>query len=288
MTMRRGRLLGLIGLGFLILEVMVVALAPILAPYEPTHVFYGAILSPPSAHHLLGTDNLGQDVLSQLIWGGRTSLLVGGAASLFSGVLGVGVGLLSANRVTDFWLMRLVDTIMAFPPILLALAIIGAVGSNLDNEILVISIGFFPYTARVVRSEVLRLRELAYVEAAHAIGASPLRILLRHIAPNAMPAIIVQMIYTFARAIVLDAALSYLGLGVPPPTPSWGIMLADAQPFLSMAWWFWLPPSLAIMGTTIGLSLVANSFADQKRVRRKRKQSEPVMGEQLPVKTSAS
>lgn len=233
-----------------------------------THIFYNAILNPPSAHHFLGTDNLGQDVLSQLIYGGRVSLFIGLAAGVISGVLGIGLGLLAARPSTDFWVMRVVDALMAFPPILLALAIIGAVGSNLTNEVLVISIGFSPYMARVVRSEVLRLREMPYFEAAVAVGATYPRILVRHVLPNAMPAILAQSVYAFARAIVLDAALGYLGLGIPPPTPSWGIMLANAQPFLSTAWWFWLPPSIAIMLTTIALSLVGQYFGDLRRARK--------------------
>lgn len=151
--------------------------------------------------------------------------------------------------------MRVVDALISFPPILIALAIIGAIGSGLGKEVTVLSLSFVPYTARVVRGEVLRLRNMVYVEAAEALGASEFRIAWRHFFPNAMSAILAQLTYVFARAIVLDAALGYLGLGVPPPTPTWGTMIANSQPYLATAWWAWLAPSMAIIYTTIVVNM---------------------------------
>lgn len=247
---------GIVALTLLAIEVCIVIFAHQIAPYSPTRQFFGALLQPPSGAHLLGTDSLGQDVLSQVIFGGRTSLILGFVVMVSSGLGGTILGMLCSTPRRDFWIMRLVDALISFPPILIALAIIGAVGSGLGKEIIVISIAFVPYTARVVRGEVLRLRNMVYVEAAQAAGANELRVAFRHFLPNAMPAILAQLTYVFARAIVLDAALGYLGLGVPPPTPTWGTLIANSQPYLANAWWAWLAPSTAIVYTTIIVNLV--------------------------------
>lgn len=251
---------GTLGMALLVIEILGVVLAPIIAPFSPTRQFYNAMLQGPSAQHWFGTDSLGQDVLSQVIWGGRISLLLGLAVTVLSGIGGLTLGFLSLARRMDFWTMRVVDAIMSFPPILLALAIIGAVGSGLWTEIVVISIAFAPYNARIVRSEVLRLRSMPFVEAADALGASPLRVMLHHLLPNSRSAIVVQMTFVFSRAIVLDAALGYLGLGVPPPTPTWGTLIANSQPYLATAWWAWLAPSMAIIVTTVLVSIVGKEF----------------------------
>lgn len=259
---------GLIAFILLAVEVLVVVFAHRIAPYSPTRQFFGALLQPPSPTHLFGTDSLGQDVLSQVIFGGRTSLILGFVVMVASGLGGTILGMLCSTPRRDFWIMRFVDALISFPPILIALAIIGAIGSGLGKEMTVISIAFIPYTARVVRGEVLRLRNMVYVEAAQALGASELRIAGRHFLPNAMPAILAQMTYVFARAIVLDAALGYLGLGVPPPTPTWGTLIANSQPYLATAWWAWLAPSLAIIYTTIIVNMVGrflNTFGTRRR-----------------------
>lgn len=258
---------GTVGIALLFLEVVTVVFAPVIAPYGPNQLFYNALLQPPSLLHIFGTDSLGQDVLSQVIYGGRTSLILGFGVTIASGFGGVVLGMLCITPRRDFWIMRLVDALISFPPILIALAIIGAIGSGLTKEMLVISVAFIPYTARVVRGEVLRLRNMTYVEAAEALGGSQLRVALKHFLPNAMPAIMAQLTYVFARAIVLDAALGYLGLGVPPPTPTWGTLIANSQPYLATAWWSWLAPSLAIVFTTVVVNMVGRTINSWKRHR---------------------
>ncbi len=250
----------MIGVVLLLIEIAIVAFAPVVSPYGPNQQFYNALLQPPSLAHLFGTDSLGQDVLSQVIYGGRTSLVLGFGVTIASGFGGTILGMLCITPRRDFWIMRLVDALISFPPILIALAIIGAIGSGLTKEMLVISVAFIPYSARVVRGEVLRLRSMTYVEAAEALGGSQIRIALKHFLPNAMPAIMAQLTYVFARAIVLDAALGYLGLGVPPPTPTWGTLIANSQPYLATAWWAWLAPSLTIIYTTIVVNMVGRTI----------------------------
>lgn len=243
------------------LEVLVIVLARFTAPYPLAEQFPLAILQGPSRAHLLGTDNLGDDLLTQVIWGGQASLVIAAAATAGSTFLGLGLGLLSSIRKLDFWASRITDTVMAFPAILLALAVLGALGAGLWTEVIAMSIAFSPYMARIVRSEALRIRELAFVEAAYASGAGQVRILFRHILPSAMTPIVTQATYTFARSIILDAALGYLGLGVPPPTVSWGNILANAQPYIATSWWFWAAPSFAIVVTALCLTVIGQSLS---------------------------
>lgn len=259
--MRRLPLLTRIAIVVLGIEALVILFARFTAPYPLAEQFPLAVLQGPSRAHLLGTDNLGDDILSQVIWGGQASLLIAVSSTLGSTLLGGVLGLLSSIRQFDFWVSRITDTVMAFPAILLALALLGALGAGLWTEVIAMSIAFAPYMARIVRSEALRIRELAFVEAAYASGAGRTRVLFRHVLPSAMTPIVTQATYTFARSIILDAALGYLGLGVPPPTVSWGNILANAQPYIANAWWFWAAPSFAIVVTTLCLTLLGQSLS---------------------------
>lgn len=252
----------------------VVALAPDrLAPQDPAEQTIGARLSPPlapigpggSARFLLGSDHLGRDVLSRLVYGARVSLLMGlGAVGLSLG-FGVSAGVVAGYFGGGFErvIMRLVDVQMAFPFILLALAVVGILGPSPAKVVLVIGIGGWVQFARVIRSEILSLRERDFIEGARATGARDGWIVLRHVLPNVVPSIVVLGASALAYAIVAESSLSFLGVGIPPSTPSWGAMLADGRQYVDTAWWLATFPGLAILATALG----ANALADRLRDR---------------------
>lgn len=258
-------------LSALILTAMVFSglFAPLVSPHDPVAQNATRRLLPPvwaekgSAENLLGTDHLGRDILSRMIFGSRVSLMVGASAVVVSGLIGVGLGLLSGyyGRWVDAILMRLADIQLGVPTLVLALAIVAVLGPGLRNMILVLGLTGWVTYGRLVRSESLTIKELDYVQGARALGASDLRIMFRHVMPNVMHSVIVVATFEFARMIINEASLSFLGLGVPPPTPTWGGMVADGRTYIYNAWWVSTIPGFAIILTV----LAANIFGDWVR-----------------------
>ena len=242
---------------------LVALLAPLLARYDPIIVDPNVRLQPPDATFALGTDNHGRDILSRIVFGARLSLLVGVGVSVLTVLVGTSIGLLSGffGRF-DAIVMRIMDGLMAFPGVILAIAIMAAVGPRVENVIFSLTVVYTPRLARVIRSTVLTLRELQYVEAARSIGVPLPRILLRHILPNCLAILIVQSTFIFAEAVLGEASLSFLGAGVPPEVPSWGSMLGDARQYLARAPWSMLAPGAALMLAVLGLNLLGDGVRD--------------------------
>ncbi len=245
-------------------------LAPLVAPTDPTAQELTSRLKPPgwtsAEGHLsaLGTDHLGRDILSRLIFGARISLAIGLSAVAIAGTLGTLMGLAAGywgGRVDDLC-MRLTDTMLAMPFILLALTVIAVLGPSLRNIIVVLGVTSWVSYARVVRAEVLTLRTREFVAAAQALGGRGGRIVFRHLLPNVLTPAIVIATLEVARMIILESALSFLGLGIPPPTPTWGGMLADGRAYLSTAWWLATFPGLCIMLTVLGINLLGDWLRD--------------------------
>lgn len=254
-------------IGFILLIILatVAILAPILAPADPTSISGRDRLTPvfESTSYPLGSDYLGRDVLSRLIFGARISLSVGATVVIAATVGGITIGLLAGyHRWLDNVLMRTMDALMAFPPVLLALGIMAALGAALLNTIVALSIVYTPLIARVTRSTVLVIRDIDYVMAARAIGVGSGGIMLRHVLPNCVGPVIVQATFIFAYAIILEAALSFLGVGTPPETPSWGNMLSDALDHMRRLPSLALLPGLAIMVTVLSLNLLGDGLRD--------------------------
>jgi peptide/nickel transport system permease protein len=267
-TLRRGS--GLFNVGFLLAVTLGAATAPWITGQDPTYGEPAERLRPPAWYaaggpaHLLGTDQLGRDVYTRLVYGARISLAVGLGTVLISTLLGSGVGLLAGyfEGRADTWLMRLADVQLAFPFLLLALAVVAAVGAGLLNVILILGIAGWATFARVVRSQVLSIKEREYVEAVRAIGAGHWTIVARHVAPNVLTPVIVLATATVANNIVVEASLTFLGLGVQPTIPSWGSMLADARDYLAVAWWMGVFPGLALMLTVLAINLLGDWLRD--------------------------
>jgi peptide/nickel transport system permease protein len=221
-------------------------------------------LRPPDTGHLFGTDNFGRDILARVIVGARVSFTVGVLVALSSTALGTLAGLTSSTYPRlDRVLMRILDGFMAFPAAILAIAMIAALGTGIWQESLALTVVFFPRTARIMRGVGLQLRGRQFVEAAVVVGGTPTHIVLRHILPNTLGPLIIQGSYILGRAIVTDAGLSFLGLGAPPPTPSWGNMLGDARTFMQDAWWFVAFPGVAIVLTVLCVNLLGDAMRDR-------------------------
>jgi len=244
--------------------------APVVAPHGPLDVNIRHRLAPPAwmeggtPAHLLGTDQVGRDLLSRVIYGGRVSLLVGVAAVLISASLGVLLGLGAGyfrGRV-DWTIMTLVNIMLTFPFVLLALAVIAVLGPSLLNMIFVLGIADWPLYARVIRAETLSLREREFVMAGRALGMSHLRLMFRQILPNLVSIIVVIATLQVARVIILESFLSFLGLGIQPPTPAWGNMLGEGRVYLLNSWWIAAFPGLAIFVTTLAINLMGNGLRD--------------------------
>jgi peptide/nickel transport system permease protein len=257
------------GVAIVLLIVIAAALSPLLAPYDPDVQSLGARLLPPLSHahdqfHLLGTDQLGRDILSRLIYGARISLVIGVSASIIAGTFGISLGLIAGyfGGRTDDAIMRLSDVQLALPYILVALAILAIVGNNVFNLVLVLSGTQWVTYARVIRSGVLSVKEQEYVQAARTLGLTHSRIILRYILPNVFAPAIVIATFSVAQTIVAEAGLSFLGLGVPPSVPSWGGMLADGRTYLVVAWWLVTVPGVAISLTVIGVNLFGDWLRD--------------------------
>ena len=260
----------LFGLCVVVAVLVLAVAAPWVTSWDPIEQDIPSRLQAPgSVHasgrvHLLGTDHLGRDLLARIVFGARPALLVGFAAVAISGLLGLVLGLVSGyfgGRVDDVF-MRLADIQLAFPFILLAIAVIGVLGPSLPVIIVVIGVSSWVVYARVVRSEVLSIREREFVQAAHALGVRDVRILLRHVLPNALTPWLVVATLDMARVIVIESALSFLGLGVQPPPPTWGGMLADGRVYISTAWWLATFPGLAILLTVLGINLFGDGLRD--------------------------
>lgn len=239
--------------------------APVLAPYDPAVQNTAATLSGPSQAHPLGTDLFGRDILSRLIFGARASLLVGIGAVAIAVAIGVPLG--SVAGYSGGWLdeaiMRTMDMVISIPALVLALAIVGTVGASLLNVIIVIAVVYSPQYARVIRGSVLSEKEEEYVEAANNTGLGDGRILLKHIFPNAFTPVLVQATYHIATAIIIEASLSFLGLGVQPPTPTWGVMIANGRQYLPTEWWISTFPGLAIMVTVLAFNILGDGLQDE-------------------------
>ncbi|WP_298370312.1 ABC transporter permease [Azospirillum sp.] len=257
------RPLVVVALGLLAAILVVAASAPWLSPYDPMKMDILNRMKPPAAGHLFGTDEFGRDVLSRIMQGAQLSLLVGLLVVAVAVTVGTLMGLMAGYvRALDGAVMRLTDALMAFPDILLAIAFMAGLGPSLYNVVLALGIVYTPRVARVVRAAALVVREMPYVEAATALGASTPRIVFRHILPNLISPIIVQATFIFAYAILTEAALSFLGVGVTPTTPTWGNMIAGAQQYFQQADWLVLFPGLAIVLTVLALQIVGDGLRD--------------------------
>jgi peptide/nickel transport system permease protein len=260
----------LAGLGVIAAAVVVAAFAPALAPSDPVKNRLLDRLTPPmwaqggSPRYPLGTDTLGRDVLSRLLHGARISLTVGLAAVLVAGVVGVGLGLVAGYRGgwADDLLMRLGDIQLAFPVLLLGVAVIAVLGASLINMILVLGASGWVTYARIARGETLSLKERDFVAAARALGAPARHVVARHLLPNVLPSLMVVTTFSVARTIIAEASLSFLGLGLPPPTPSWGAMLDEGRNYITTGWWLALFPGLAILVLVLAINLCGDWLRD--------------------------
>ena len=242
-------------------------LAPVLAPYDPNAQQLRAMVQEPQwfgGIHFLGTDNLGRDVLSRIIYGARVSLLVALAVVVISGFVGISLGAISGyfGGKVDFTIQKSVEVVWAFPPLLLAIAIMAFLGQGLFNLILALVAQRWIQYCRVVRAQTLSLRNRDFVTATQALGASDSRIIWRHIIPNIIQTSLVIGTFAMASAIISEASLSFLGLGVPPAIPTWGTMLADGRIYISTAWWLALFPGLCIFLTVLGINLLGDALRD--------------------------
>jgi peptide/nickel transport system permease protein len=265
----RVAMLGLVLVGGLILMAL---LAPLLAPYDFSAIDANARLAPPSRAHWLGADELGRDVLSRLLWGARASLPISLSAVAMATLVGTCIGVISGFRrgIADQLIMRAMDILLAFPQLVLALALLAVLGPDVRNLVLALVISTLPGHARVARGMSLTIRASAYAESARAVGAGDLRIMLHYILPNSLSPIIVSATAALGGLILAEAGLSFLGLGIQPPTPSWGSMLNQGLPFLESAPWLTFWPGLAIFVAVLGFNLVGDGIRDATDPRMRR------------------
>jgi peptide/nickel transport system permease protein len=257
--------LGTFGLALVAIIAVTGIFAEFLAPYNPTANDFGAMTEAPSFNHWLGTDQFGRDLLSRIIFGARTALIVGLSSAFVGGSLGLVLGVGSAyfGGMIDMLMQRVFDVVMAFPLIIMALAIVSIFGTGVHNVIIAITIPLIPRCARVVRSAALVIREVPYVDAARACGFGAMRIILRHMVPNVMAPFLIMVTAFVGQAILAEASLSYLGLGVQEPVPAWGLMLqGGAEEYASTAPWIAIFPGLAIMLAVLGINLFGDALRD--------------------------
>jgi peptide/nickel transport system permease protein len=256
--------LALTGSGIVLLLFLVSLFAPWFAPYDPGQIDLKNVLMPPSMNHLFGTDQLGRDVLSRMIWGARISLKVGFAATGVSIIIGALLGAVSGyyGGWIDAVIMRFVDIMLCFPTFFLILAVIAFLEPSIWNIMIIIGLTGWMGVTRLVRADFISLRERDFVQAARVIGAGDLRIIFVHILPNAMASILVAATLGIAGAILTESALSFLGIGVQPPTPSWGNILTAGKDNIDIAWWLSLYPGLAILITVVGYNLLGEGIRD--------------------------
>jgi ABC-type dipeptide/oligopeptide/nickel transport system permease subunit len=251
-----------LGILIVLLVVVMAMAADYITPYDPADQDYNAILQPPDADHWLGTDDVGRDVYGRIVYGARVSLLVGLASVLFAVAWGVPMGLAAGfwGGWVDSILMRITDALWSFPGLILALAVAAALGPGLNNVVFAVGIVSVPMFSRLVRGEALAVRERDFFLAAHALGAGPVRMMVRHLLPNVIAPVIVQASLNVSLAIITEASLSFLGLGVAPPTPSWGSMLRTGYGYIDRAWWISVFPGLAMFLAVVGLNVLGDAL----------------------------
>ena len=252
-----------IGVALVGLVVAMALLAGVIAPFDPLKGNFRERMVAPTLQHWMGTDHFGRDILSRVLHGARISLQIGFMVALITGAAGVVIGATAGYfRRFDGPIMRLMDAFMAFPSIILAIAISSVLGASVVNVVIALSIAATPHTARIVRAAVMVVREMEYVEAARALGAGHARILLRHVLANAMAPLVVRMTYVFAVAILNEAVLSFIGVGPPPPAPTFGAIIANGRDFIVAAPWITVAPGLAILVSVLGLNLLGDGLRD--------------------------
>jgi peptide/nickel transport system permease protein len=253
-----------IGAVVMVLFVLAALLAPLLAPYNPLGQNIPASLNPPSAGHLFGTDKLGRDIFSRILYGARISLFVGLSVVLMSATLGTLLGVLAGylGGWADEALMRITDIFFAFPALILAMAIAGALGPSLQNALIAISAVTWPVYARLLRGQVLALKEREFVLAAKTVGVPEWQIILRHLLPNMLAPLLVQASFDMGGAITAVAGLSFIGFGAQPPTPEWGVMISESRTYMATAWWMGTFPAVAIMLVVGSFNLLGDGLRD--------------------------
>jgi peptide/nickel transport system permease protein len=257
--------LALVGLIFLLFVFALVILGPSLSPYDPLAIDFSVKLNPPSWEHLLGTDNFGRDLMSRIFSGARYTLTAALVSVMIGLFIGTPVGVLSGylGRKTDLLLMRVMDVLLAFPPLLLAMAIVSGLGPSLLNASIAIGVSYIPHFARMSRSKAVNVRSMEYVQAAVAVGAPGLRILVSHVFPNCLTPIIVQATVYTGYGILWVAGLSFIGLGAKVPTPEWGLMIAEGRQYIiSGEWWVTIFPGLFIMAGVTGFTLIGDGLRE--------------------------
>lgn len=253
----------LLGLGLCGIIVVVAVLAPWITSVDPNKLAMRAKFRPPDTTYIFGTDNFGRSLWSRVVWGAQLSMFIGSSVVAINAVLGTAIGAAAGYfRRLDNVLMRINDALMAFPAVLLAIAVTAVLGPSVNDVIIALGIVYTPRTARIVRASVIVLREMEYVQAAVAAGAGHWRILRRHILPNAMAPLIVQLSFLFAYAVLTEATLSFLGVGAVPPTPTWGNIMAEGRQYMVDAPWIITIPGAALMVTVLGLNLLGDGLRD--------------------------
>ena len=254
------------GLAFMLLITFSVIFAPWIMPFEPQEIDLLAIRKPPSTTHLLGTDLTGRDMLTRILYGGRVSLLIGLLAVIIRTTIGLLLGAISGyfGGAVDFVIQRVVDIMMVFPTIFLLLILVAAFGPTPLTLLVALGLLSWPFDARIFRGQILSIRELDYILAARAIGTKNWGIIRQHIVPNVMPLVLVNMTLGIGETIIAEAGISFLGLGVQPPTPSWGNMVTAANnlTLIQRFWWLWIPPGVVLVSTVVALNLVGDALRD--------------------------
>jgi len=252
-----------IGLVLVVALVLCAIIGPWLTGIDPTTMSIRYRFKPPSARFPFGSDQYGRDILTRVLYGGRLSLSIGFSVALISGIAGTLIGVTAGYfRALDPYVMRLMDALMAFPAILLAIGIGAALGAQASSIVVALAVAYVPRTARIVRASVLVIREMEYLQAARVSGAGDLHIIAKHVLPNCLGPLIVQLTFIFAYAILAEAALSFLGIGPPPPAPSWGNIIAEGRDYSVEAWWVMLFPGLAVSLAALGMNLLGDGLRD--------------------------
>lgn len=255
--------LAVAGMGITLLMILVAVLAPLIAGHDPYEMVVAERLQPPGAGHIFGTDTLGRDLFSRVVYGTRVSMEVGLETAAISFVAGMVLGLLAGYfSFCDNIIMRICESMMSIPPILMAIALMAAMGATTTNVVISLAVVYTPTIARIARAAAMTVREQTYIEAIRSEGASWFRILFRHIAPNVLSPVLVQATYIFATSIIIEAALSFLGAGVPAPDPSLGNILYDAKGVIFRSWWMTVFPGIFMVLTVLGLNVFGDSLRD--------------------------